>query len=285
MKKVLILGSSGMLGHATLLYLQNQGYDVEGVSLSGQFGNNSHKFDLLEQANMCSFFELRSYDVIVNCVALLVKESAENKASAVYLNSYLPHFLASRFEKVDTKIIQVSTDGVFEGGKAPYQEDDISDVSNYYGRTKYIGELINSKDLTVRSAFWGPDIKLESESLFNWMMKQSGELQGYSDHIFNGVSSLEFAKFVNIAIREDISGLYHLIADNFISKHDFLKKGIDCFDVDCSVESVKVGEVSRVLVNTRNDVPYKAVSYDKMLEDVKSWINAHPNLYQHYLSR
>ena len=65
--------------------------------------------------------------------------------------------------------------------------------------------MINEKDLTVRSDFIGPDMSENGSGLFNWIMNSTGYINGYSKVFFNGVTSLEFAKFIEKAIINNYS--------------------------------------------------------------------------------
>ena len=83
------------------------------------------------------------------------------------------------------------------GKNAPYLETDSSDCPAFYGKTKFLGELHNGKDLTIRASFVGPEYFPEGRSLFHWFVTQKGSVPGYSETYFNGITSLAFAQFIH----------------------------------------------------------------------------------------
>lgn len=72
-------------------------------------------------------------------------------------------------DEVGAKLIHVSTDCVFSGKKGNYNESDFRDADDIYGRSKALGEIINDKDLTIRTSIIGPELKLNGEGLFHWL--------------------------------------------------------------------------------------------------------------------
>ena len=66
-------------------------------------------------------------DVVVNCVGVLIKGSRENPANAIYINAYFPHSLKKVCDKIDSKLIDVSTDCVFSGKKGHYSAHDFGE--------------------------------------------------------------------------------------------------------------------------------------------------------------
>lgn len=281
MKKVLILGSSGMLGHVAMLRLEELGYQVWGISKSRQFGKRTILLDLGSTEDFNDFLKENEFDVIVNAAALLVSQSEQYKAAAVCLNSYLPNFLEERFRCTATKIIHVSTDGVFSGKRAPYFESSVHDSEHFYGRTKSLGEIKNDKDLTVRSAFWGPELDDGRNSLLQWILYQNNTVRGFINHIFNGVSSLFFANFLFEAIQHNLTGVVHLVAKYPISKYDFLLSVKEIFDLKNEIIPIEAQAVDRTLVNSRSDIFNEKADYREMLEACKEWILNRQELYPH----
>ncbi|MDR0454231.1 MAG: sugar nucleotide-binding protein [Deferribacteraceae bacterium] len=282
MKKILVLGSSGMLGHVATLRFQESGHEVFGLSKSRKFGNLSILLDISSIEKFNFFLDNNFFDVIVNCVALLVVQSDKYKDLAVYLNAYIPHFLEMKYKDTNTKIIHVGTDGIFSGESAPYSENAMHDSGHFYGKSKYLGEINNAKDLTVRSAFWGPDLNRSSANLFNWILNQNNTINGFTNQIFNGVSSLEFADFLDIAIRYDITGIFHLTAKKPISKCDFLLSVKKVFGLKNEIIPAKAQNIDRTLANGRADIPYATADYAEMLTDCRKWIQDNRELYPHY---
>ncbi len=270
--KVLVIGAGGMLGYTTYQYLKEQGHLVTGVTKTKRIPGMI-KLDATNKVALENFLNENPFDVIINCAALLVAPSEHRKAEAVRLNSWLPHYLEGFYMEKGTYLIQVSTDGVFSGVEKAYREEGPSDADTFYGKSKFLGELHNSKDLTVRSGFWGPDINEDGTGLFHWFMKQEGMVSGYSKAIFNGVSNLEFAKFSHAAMQNRWSGVYHLCASDAISKLDFLALLKKTFLQDVTLIPDEGLCVTRLLKNTRDDIGYGEKSFEQMVYELKSWIS------------
>ena len=118
----------------------------------------------------------------------------------------------------------MSTDCVFSGKKrTPYIEKDIKDGLDVYAKTKALGEIIDDRHLTIRTSVIGPELKKDGEQLFNWFMSEKGEIEGFSDVIWSGVTSLELAKGVKWAIENNLCGLYQLTNGIPISKNEILQ--------------------------------------------------------------
>ena len=273
--RILVLGSSGMLGHIVYEYLESQGHEVMGVSRTRIEGINSVEFDVLKDPELFDFIDKDKPAVIINCIGLLIKESEENHVNAIFINSLLPHMLSRHIRNKDIKLIHISTDCVFDGDMGPYIESSLPTETNWYGRTKSLGELNNSKDLTIRTSIIGPDLDENGSGLFNWFSKQKGSVSGYVHVFWNGVTTLECAKEINriITKQPDLSGLVHLTSPKEISKYHLLKLIKKVF----SKFTIKVvpgtePNSSKVLFNTREDYSPKISSYEKQLKELKEFI-------------
>lgn len=272
-----------MAGHVVTLYLREQGFEVETAAAHHKLDEQTHLIDATNAAKLRTFLDSNKYDVVINCIGILIAQSEEHKDLAAYLNSYMPHFLEKYYEGTKTKIIHLSTDCVFSGKKPPYREDSLYDGQTFYDRSKALGEIINSKDLTFRMSIIGPDMNPAGVGLFNWFADQAGEVGGYTKAIWTGVTTIELAKAIVAALNQDLSGLYHLVPDESISKFDLLNLFKEVFgrsDLDIKPNDSVVQDKS--LINTRQDFKYKVPTYKVMVEEMKDWIGTHKNIYGHY---
>jgi len=277
--KILVLGSSGMLGHVVYHHLTNQGHDVMGISRTEIEGINSVKIDVYTQLDkLYAFIDKDKPEVIVNCIGLLIKESDQDHTKAIFINSLFPHMLSQwclNYFNGKIKLIHISTDCVFNGDSGPYEEVALPTEINWYGRTKALGELDNAQDLTIRTSIIGPDLDINGEGLLNWFMKQKGEVKGYTNVWWSGVTTLECAKAINSILKENINlhGIYHLTSSKPICKYGLLKlikKVFGKFNV--KMNKVDEPQKNKVLLNTRlGNIP-KVLSYEKQLVELKEFI-------------
>jgi dTDP-4-dehydrorhamnose reductase len=132
----LVVGSLGMLGTDVRGVL-----DEHGIAHTDCDKGDIDLFDPGALAEVVS-----GHDVVVNCAAFTAVDAAEdNEAAAFALNAVAPAHLARAARAHDARLLQVSTDYVFDGsaedsGAAPYAEDHPLAPRSAYGRTKAAGE-------------------------------------------------------------------------------------------------------------------------------------------------
>lgn len=281
--KILVLGAGGMAGHVVSLYLREQGHEVETLSGRNALDKNTHIIDVTEKSVLEKFLNNNKFDVIVNCIGILVQQSEDRKDLAAYLNAYLPHFLENYFRESRTKIIHLSTDCVFSGENAPYSFDAEYDGKSYYDRSKALGEIINEKDITFRMSIIGPDMQASGVGLFNWFFKQTGTISGYTKAFWNGITTIELAKAINSAIDQDIAGLYQLVPNQNISKFELLKLFAKVFGRDdIAIKESEQTSIDKTLVPELKDFDFVISDYPTMLEEMRQWIDSHSEFYPHY---
>lgn len=278
--KIAILGSTGMAGHMVAAYMEQQGFQVYRISRSEENSERSCRIDVTELDRLTEYIAKINADVIINCVGLLQKTCEQRPDLAILVNSYLPHFLENYYQNTHVKIVHLSTDCVFSGLRGDYLENDLQDGRTLYDRTKALGELNNSKDLTFRMSIIGPDPDPSGTGLFNWFMQQSGTIYGYSKFIWNGITTLELAQAISQALEEGLSGLYQLVPDKSISKYHLLLLFKEIFhksDVDILENESFTGNKS--LCNTRKDFSYHVNDYKTQILNLREWIYANSHLY------
>ena len=278
MEKVLVLGNKGMLGHVLYETFQaidiSEKYDVIGINRSDYHRDNkSHRLDVLNFNELEQFIKNQGPKYIVNCIGSLVEASIKNPSLAIQTNSLLPHFLNEISEKYNFKLIHISTDCVFDGEKGMYIESDKKTEINYYGLTKNIGEIDNSRNLTIRTSIIGPELKLKTTGLFNWIISQKGEtINGYSNAIWSGLTTIELSKFIIWSFDKNITGIIHATNSKGISKYDLIKLINKIFDLNIDLLKNKDYEIDKTLLNTKIN-NYNFPSYIKMIEEMKDWID------------
>jgi len=280
LKRIVVMGSTGMAGHVISLYLEEHGYDVYRTSRSEKVGAKSAAIDVCDFPALERWLDSVRSDVVVNCIGLLQRDAQEHPDKAILLNSYLPKHLESKYQQTSTKLIHLSTDCVFSGSRGRYEENDLPDGSTIYDRSKAFGEVNNGKDLTFRMSIIGPDTDFGGTGLFNWFMKQSGSISGYGKAIWNGVTTIELARGIDAAIKQNLCGLYHLVPEKHIDKYNLLllfQKIFGKNDIEiCYSEDIIL---DKSLVNTRTDFSFLVKEYPEQIEDMKAWIEAHRKLY------
>lgn len=281
--KILVLGASGMAGHVVGTYLEEQGHDVTLLAGHKKINDKTVLLDLTRKELVDQYLTDNSFDVVVNCVGILIQQSEDRKDLSTYLNSFLPHYLEHRFEGTKTKLLHLSTDCVFSGHNGPYKEDSPYDGDTFYDRSKALGEVINDKDLTLRMSIIGPDLSEQGVGLFNWFQKQTGTIFGFKNAVWNGITTIELAHAIDQAIKQNLTGLYHLTPKENINKFELLKLFKTIFNRDdITIEPKDNESTDKTLINTRTDFDFKVNDYPTMIREMKEWVDQHKDFYPHY---
>lgn len=281
--KILILGATGMLGHVLYRHLsEKNSYNLYNLSFRKPLNDQSIICDITNEQEVQQVLTNLQPDVIINCIGVLIKGSQSDPANAIFINSYFPHFLSSNAEKINAKLIHISTDCVFSGTRGGYTETDYRDADDIYGRSKSLGELINLRDLTLRTSIIGPEIKTNGEGLLHWFLNQTGTVNGYTEALWGGVTTLELSKVIETLISQELTGLVNITNGSSISKFDLLqlfKKAFNRYQVEINPFEGK--KVDKSLRSDRTDLNYVVPSYETMIQEMRDNMVAHRETYEH----
>lgn len=275
MKKVLIIGIKGMAGHVLFKSLPGLvDYDVYGIARNVTPSEKVFNLDVSNTKELQKIINL-DFDVIVNCIGILNKDAEDNPHKAIWFNSYFPHLLESLTKETKTKVISISTDCVFSGKKGHGTETDFTDGEGFYAKSKSLGEIVNDKDLTIRTSIIGPELNKDGIGLFQWFMQQKGEVRGYSQAFWSGITTIELAKVVHQAIAQNVSGLIIVAGNPKIDKFSLLKLFNTVFRNDSLIISeYSKYKVDKSMYSSRTDFDYEVPSYEQMILDMKRWVDS-----------
>ena len=265
--KILVLGMQGMLGHVVYNYFKERGYEVFGTVLTGNEGILYDAYKNQEQLE--DIVKEIEPEVVVNCIGILNKAAEDNHHLAVCLNSLLPHYIDLLSSKYNFKFVHISTDCVFEGTRGKYDENALPDASSFYGRSKALGEVRNNRNLTLRTSIVGPDNNPKGIGLFQWFITQSEEVGGYTRVIWTGVTTIELAKAIEKGIKNNLSGLHHVVNNDFISKKDLLESFKKHFKKNIIINANENIISEKTLIRTNESFDFDIPSYDRMIEEIK----------------
>ena len=283
MKKVLIIGSKGMAGHVVTTFLKESGnFIVADISRNDDFFDSVYKLDVTDIGKLNAVIDEFVPDFVVNCIGILNKDAEDNPDKAIFINSFLPHFLAKKGDKVGYNVIHISTDCVFSGKSGSYTESSHKDGIGFYAQSKALGEINYGKHLTIRTSIIGPELKNNGIGLFDWFMRQHGEIKGFVNAYWTGVTTIVLAQAVSACILKNINGLHHLVNGEKISKYDLLgiMKKTFCKN-DISIIADEKYRVDKSLTLGK-EIIYEVPKYDSMITEMYNWMLAHPDLYGRY---
>lgn len=260
--RVLILGGTGMLGHALVEACQGRFETWCTVRSSLESHVGAEGFDAARTIDHVDAerFETVSAAVrrtrpetVVNAIGLVKRAAAGSDALAnIAVNALFPHQLARCCAAAGARLIHISTDCVFSGRRGMYREDDIADADDLYGRSKRLGEVEEAHVLTLRTSFIGRELSTR-RGLLEWCLSQrGGRVRGYTHAFFTGLSTLVLADLVAVLAdrRSGLAGVYHVGGDR-IDKCHLLALIRDAFRLDLDIEPAATPAVDRSLDSSR----------------------------------
>ena len=246
--RILIVGGSGMLGSMMCRVLAEHGHSITSTFSSNK--NISAPIDgwfhfSFSSGDSCSSISVENYDYVVNSCGL-IKQKNPVGTDLYQINSVLPRQLSSVCSKHGTKLIHFSTDCIFSGTKySPYEKNDPCDAIDDYGVSKFLGE--DPRQILFRTSILGP--AQDSYGLFEWFRKSGKSVSGYTNHIWSGLTTLELANQVAVAIQKSWKpSLYQMSVDP-ITKHDLLSKINSVFGWNKEIVPTEANYINRSLVS------------------------------------
>lgn len=233
MKKIAVLGSSGMIGSGITRRLSELGHDItefnrQGVSITG--ANNAIQINIHKSDYARSLGSLKDFNYIVNTLGVIRHKidvtNADEVENAIIVNGVFPIKLDQFGKDNGIKVLQFGTDCVYSGEKGSYLESDSLDPTDLYGRTKAIGETQLEATMNLRVSVIGKEVSTKVE-LLEWVLHQAqnSHVDGYVNHIWSGVTPLQLGQLIDGVIANDIfyPGTQHLVPQNKVSKFELIK--------------------------------------------------------------
>lgn len=238
---IVVLGGSGMLGSMMTKVL-----DLDFQSFSRPQFDAEYDF-VIPEFN----------DRIINCIGV-IKPYCDDVERAIRVNSIFPFSLPAGS-------IQIATDCVFSGRKGKYVETDEHDAGDVYGKTKSLGEAEHLNNL--RCSIIGPEQK-NHLSLLDWFLSQEvDEVNGFTNHLWNGITTLHFTRICQGIIRQGIElpAIQHIVPANVVTKAELLQIIADVYGKKIKINPVEAPEkIDRTLSTndpSLNRVIWKAAGY------------------------
>jgi dTDP-4-dehydrorhamnose reductase len=282
---ILILGATGMLGHAVFhTLLKEKSLQVFGTirsdvsktllapSLRSQLISD---IDVENENCLAEVFQLIKPDVVINCIGIIKQLSdAKDVLKTIPINTLLPHRLALLAKTYNARLILISTDCVFSGNKGDYLETDFPDCDDLYGRSKLLGEITDNENiLTIRTSIIGHELR-GGHSLVNWFLSQNQPVQGYSNAIFSGLPTNILADIILECIIKwpKLHGLYHVSA-NPINKYDLLSLIAKVYKKDIKINKSDTLKIDRSLNHTKfeQDTGYRPLEWGDLIKCMKTF--------------
>jgi dTDP-4-dehydrorhamnose reductase len=262
--KIIIFGSNGMLGTYLNKFLQKK-YEVIPITRKDIDLSKSTENEIL---NFLSN-RVSEKDLIINSSGV-IKQREYDINDMINVNSIFPNILSKFKKNKNCNIIHITTDCVYNGHKGNYVENDYHDCLDEYGKTKSLGE---NKNLTIiRTSIIGEEIN-NKKSLVEWVKSQSNTtINGYVNHLWNGVTCLELSKLIDNMIQEMNfwEGVKHIFSPKTVSKYELVSMINKIYDLNITITEVETSEKCYRNLNSLYGCPIK-IDLDKQIIEMKNF--------------
>lgn len=277
-ERVLVLGATGMLGNAMFRFLATTTeWDVWGTIRTTDDASLFPEklrcrllacLDAMNTGELTRTLDVARPTIVVNCIGVVKQHSrASDPVATIEANALLPHRLAQQCLAAGSRLLHFSTDCVFSGAKGNYNEDDVPDANDLYGRSKLLGEVDYPHALTLRTSMIGHELR-GTHGLVGWFLDQRNTVKGYQSAFFSGLPTVELAAVIRdfVIPERAMRGIYHVAAAP-ISKYDLLRLVRDQYKHDVQIEPDDELVINRSLDARRFNAAtgYVAPSWDELV--------------------
>ncbi|MDI6688249.1 MAG: SDR family oxidoreductase [Desulfobacterales bacterium] len=279
--RILILGGTGMLGHTLWQHFSLRFPDTYTTIRQSRTAYEQYELftgdkvidsvDVIDFQTLTGIMKCIKPDFILNCIGITKRrKEADMPVYAIALNSLLPHKLAEWGRNNSAKIVNFSTDCVFDGKQGNYTEESPTNAVDLYGKTKALGEIQGENSLTLRSSFIGVELHAGTE-LLEWFLSQTGVVKGFKNVIYSGLTTFELSRIVEKILVEhpDAFGLYHVSSDP-ISKFDLLTLIKEKMHLNVEIIPDETVRCNRSLDSTkfRKEFNYTPPTWEVMVDEL-----------------
>ncbi len=236
---ILVVGSKGMLGQELMALYGDaaRGVDVDEI-------------DITDLESVQRVLLTLKPSVVINAAAYTDVDGCQsNTEQAMMVNSEGVGFLAMISKEIGAKLVQVSTDYIFDGQKgSPYLEDDLAAPLSVYGESKLGGEMntwFNPDHLIVRTQWlYGHGGKNFVETMLK-LGAEKKELTVVDDQIGSPTWTRDLALAIKALLDKGCQGTYHAANSGFVSWNGFAKEIFRLAGLDVAVLPMTTGQLNR----------------------------------------
>lgn len=279
--RILILGGTGMLGHTLWQYFSSRFPDTYTTIRQSRTVCEKHELfagdkvidsvDVVDFPMLIGIMKCVRPDFILNCIGVTKRrKEADMAIHALTLNALLPHKLLEWGQNNSAKVVNFSTDCVFDGEQGNYTEESPTNATDLYGKTKALGEIQGANALTLRSSFIGTELH-DGTELLEWFLSQTGRVKGFKNAIYSGLTIFELSRVLeNIMMyHPNATGIYNVSSDP-ISKFDLLMLIKEKMNLGVEILPDETVKCNRSLDSTkfRKEFSYTPPAWKVMVEEL-----------------
>lgn len=270
--KYLITGGTGQLGYDIIKELINR-------NEKDYLAPSSKKMDITNQKQVEKIILNYKPDIIFHCAAYTAVDKAEeDKENCYNINVNGTKNIVSVAEKINAKVVYISTDYVFDGTKEGiYEIDDKTNPINYYGYTKLMGEeeVKKLKDYLIVRISWvfGINGKNFIKTMLN-LADTKDEISVVSDQIGSPTYTKDLSKLLLDMIKENKQGLYFATNEDFCSWYEFAEYIFKINNINIKLNKVLTKDYKTLAKRPLNSKLSKNKLDEEGLTRLPSWQDA-----------
>jgi dTDP-4-dehydrorhamnose reductase len=228
--KLLVTGASGLLG-SNLVLQAAENHQVTAVTHSFPLVSERVsvvRADMSQEDVALRVIEESGAEWVIHCAAWTTIDACESDPDgANRLNRDMAGYVARAAARTGARLIHISTDAIFDGKTGNYQEEDEPHPLSVYARSKLAGEHLVHQEypqaMIARTNLFGWNVQPKN-SLAEWFLErlESGEgCGGFTDVMYTPILVNDLADILLAMLEANLSGIYHTVGGECLSKYDF----------------------------------------------------------------
>lgn len=292
-KRILVVGANGMLGQRVLeLYSSNNDFELLATSVEDKlvFENIDYvQSDISNRNEIKKVIYNFCPDFIINAAAYTNVDKSESERELAWkINVKGVEYLSDAARVLDSHLIHISTDYIFDGKDGPYTENDIPNPLGYYARTKLASEntlkISGSRNTILRTNVLYGTAKFSRPDFVKWVvdsLRAKKEIRIVDDQINNPTFIDDLVQGINKVVELRKEGIYNIGGDEFLSRYDFTIMIAEFFKLDKSlIKRIKTEDLNQparrplksglITIKAQSELGYKPHTILQSLELMKS---------------
>ncbi len=284
MRKILVIGSKGMLGRDLVEVLRSS------LRSDEVFGWDIDEIDITEENNTVGKIESLQPGMVINVAAYTDVDGCElHEEKAFAINAEGMRHVALGAGRCGAKVVYLSTDYIFDGKKGkPYLEDDPPHPLNVYGRSKlkgeqYVQELVKDALIVRTQWLYGK----YGNNFVASILRQAREkelLSVVNDQIGSPTYTPDLSKAISLLIQCEVRGIFHVVNSNLCTWYDYAQriltlsgiKGVKVLPISSKELSRPAPRPSYSVLDTQKLTRETGMTLRPWFEALKDYLSAYP---------
>lgn len=292
-RRIVVVGGNGMLGQRLIEFYKK----LNDVLLLATSVEDKSVFNFVDyiQADISNRNEIKKVvydfcpDFIINAAAYTNVDKSENERELAWkINVKGVEYLSESARVLDSHLIHISTDYIFDGKNGPYTEYDTPNPLGYYARTKLASEntlrISGCKNTILRTNVLYGTAKFSRPDFVKWViesLRANKEIRVVDDQINNPTFIDDLVQGINKIVELRKEGIYNIGGNEFLSRYDFTLLIADFFNLNKSlIKKIKTEELNQparrplksglITIKAQSELGYKPHTILQSLELMKS---------------